>query len=299
MKIDRRKFLSGLIAGSAFASLPAADLLGKGSRGGAAQPPLYPADFSVFSKDDTLDVFLLVGQSNMKGRGEIDMKPPVDKKILFFHSKKEKHYIARDPLHAQGTPDKIDGKDNSGTGPGMSFAQTLRKKNPDMNVLLVPAAVGGAPIAPYGEKGKLYTRSLLLTRKAIKQSKVKTNLKAILWLQGESDSTDKLYKSYEGKLLDLVDRYRKDLKNPTLPFIACTVGSFITSKRFNRTKEINEVLLNLPKKRKYTACIDATDLKGHIGDRLHYNTKSQIEIGKRFAKEYLKIIKSISKETKN
>lgn len=295
MKIDRRKFLNGIIAGSVYASLPLIDLIAKGSRGGAAQPPLYPADFSVFSKDDTMDVFLLVGQSNMKGRGEIDMKPPIDKNILFFHSKKQKHYIARDPLHAQGTPDMIDGGDNSGTGPGMSFAQALRKKNPDLNILLVPAAVGGAPIAPYGEKGKLYTRSLLLTKNAIKQSKVKTNIKAILWLQGESDSTDKLYKSYEEKLLDLVDRYRKDLKNPTLPFIACTVGSFITSKRFNRTKEINQALLTLPKKRKYTACIDTVDLKGHIGDRLHYNTKSQIEIGKRFAKEYLKIIKSKNK----
>lgn len=299
MKIDRRKFLNGIIAGSVYASLPLIDLIAKGSRGGAAQPPLYPADFSVFSKDDTMDVFLLVGQSNMKGRGEIDMKPTIDKNILFFHSKKQKHYIARDPLHAQGTPDMIDGKDNSGTGPGMSFAQGLRKKNPDMNILLVPAAVGGAPIASYGIKGKFYTRSLLLTKNAIKQSKVKTNIKAILWLQGESDSTDKLYKSYEEKLLDLVDRYRKDLRNPTLPFIACTVGSFITSKRFNRTKEINQTLLTLPKKRKYTACIDARDIKGHIGDSLHYNTKSQVEIGKRFAKEYLKIIESKTKETKN
>ena len=275
------------------------DAFAKGSRGGAAQPPLNSADFSVFSKDDTLDVFLLVGQSNMKGRGEIDLKPPVDKKILFFHSKKEKHYIARDPLHAQGTPDKIDRGDNSGTGPGMSFAQALRKKNSDLNILLVPAAVGGAPIAPYGDKGKLYTRSLMLTKKAIKDSKLKVNIKAILWLQGESDSTDSRYKSYEEKLLDLVDRYRKDLKNPTLPFIACTVGSFITSKNFNRTKEINQVLLELPKKRKYTACIDARDIKGHIGDRLHYNTKSQVEIGKRFAKEYMKMTKLTTKEIRN
>jgi hypothetical protein len=82
-------------------------------------------DFSSFPTGDTLDLFLLVGQSNMKGRGAIDMKPVENRSILFFHPKKQQWYIARDPLHALGTPDMIDGSDNSGPGPGMSFARTL------------------------------------------------------------------------------------------------------------------------------------------------------------------------------
>ena len=54
-------------------------------------------------------------------------------------------------------------------------------------------------------------------------------------------------------------------------------------------KETNQVLLGLPDKRNHTACIDARDLKGHIGDKLHYDTESQIEIGKRVAAAYLKM----------
>ena len=61
--------------------------------------------------------------------------------------------------------------------------------------------------------------------------------------------------------------------------------------RFPLTREINEILLALPKKRHIPACVDARDLKGHIGDHVHYNAQSQIEIGKRYAKAYLEILK--------
>jgi hypothetical protein len=286
--MNRRDFIIRTAAGTACAGLPM-NLLAKGTRGGAAQPPLHPADFSAFAEQDMLDLFLLVGQSNMKGRGAIEMKPVENKNIVFFHSKQQQWYIARDPLHAQGTPDRIDGSDNSGTGPGMSFAQTLAQQDKQLKIGLIPGAVGGAPIGSYGKNKKLYQRSLELTQEAIKQSRIKTSVKAILWLQGESDSTKSLHDSYEGKLLDMIDRYRRDLKKPTLPFIACTLGSYINKGPFQHVKEVNKVLLALPEKRKHTACVDARDLQGHIGDRLHYDTASQLEIGKRFAAAYLKM----------
>jgi hypothetical protein len=286
--MNRRNFIIRTSAVTASAGLPM-HLLAKGTRGGAAQPPLHSADFSSFAEQDTLDLFLLVGQSNMKGRGAIEMNPVEDKNIVFFHSKQQQWYIARDPLHAQGIPDKIDGSDNSGTGPGMSFAQTLALQDKQLKIGLIPGAVGGAPIDSYGKGAKLYQRSLALTEEAIKQSKPKTRIKAILWLQGESDAVKSKHDSYEGKLLDMIDRYRSDLKNPTLPFIACTLGSYINKGPFQHVKEVNKVLLALPEKRKHTACIDARDLKGHIGDRLHYDTASQLEIGKRFAAAYLKM----------
>ena len=92
-------------------------LFAQGSQGGAKQPPLNEVDFSVFSKDESMDLFLLVGQSNMKGRGAIEMKPETNNRNVFFHSKQRSWYISRDPLHAQGVPDLLDGKDNAGTGP--------------------------------------------------------------------------------------------------------------------------------------------------------------------------------------
>ena len=96
-----------------------------GAMHGERQPPLEKADFGVFTADDAIGLFLLVGQSNMKGRGAIDMMPATDKKILFFHPKQQAWFVARDPLHATGTPDRLDPRDNAGTGPGLSFAKAL------------------------------------------------------------------------------------------------------------------------------------------------------------------------------
>ena len=285
--LNRRDFLATATAAGCTALPLLASAAGTGR--GPAQPPLHAADFSVFEPNDTLDLFLLAGQSNMKGRGAIDMKPKEDRRILFLHAKKLQWYIARDPLHATGTPDRIDGSDNAGTGPGMSFARTLARNDEALNIGLIPAAVGGAPIDAYGKDGKLYTRSLMMTRRAMQRSPLKTRLRALLWLQGESDATPQHHAGYETKLLDLVDRYRNDLAIPELPFLACTIGSFITSKRFNQWEAINKVLLRLPEQRQHTACIDARDLQGHIGDRLHYDTPSQIKIGKRFAAAFMRL----------
>lgn len=47
----------------------------------------------------------------------------------------------------------------------------------------------------------------------------------------------------------------------------------------------------MPEKREHTACIDARDITGHVGDALHYNADAQLEIGRRFAKTYLELIK--------
>jgi hypothetical protein len=265
------------------------NLFAEGSERGAAQPPLNTADFSVFSKDATMNLFLLAGQSNMKGRGAIDMNPNTHARNLFFHSKKKSWYISRDPLHALGTPDLLDGKDNAGTGPGMSFAMTLLGKDSDLAIGLVPAAVGGVSINHYDKR--FYDRSLMQLKDAEKKSSLKAEIKAILWLQGETDAKGDGYLSYEQKLLRLVDRYRADLNNPELPFIVCTIGSFLKHhERFTHFEEINEILLNLPTKRKYTACVDARELKMSIGDDVHYSTEAQIEIGKRFAAAYMKLI---------
>ena len=95
------------------------------------------------------------------------------------------------------------------------------------------------------------------------------------------------------QLVSLVQRLRSDLKEPALPFVACTIGSFIKPKgKYLHVAEINAALLALPKRVPHTACVDARDLKdGHIGDFMHYNTESQQIIGQRYAVEFLKLIK--------
>mgnify|MGYP006077410887 CR=1 FL=1 len=89
---------------------------------------------------------------------------------------------------------------------------------------------------------------------------------------------------YADALSDLVDHLREDLGDPKLPFIAATIGELVEKSNAGLKREINNILLDLPNQRPNTACVDARDVKGHIGDGVHYNTESMEEIGRRFAK---------------
>lgn len=233
------------------------------------------------------DLFLLLGQSNMAGLGELPKEQKTDPRILNMNMKNDQWVIARDPLHVRPTG-------NPGVGPGLSFARIVVEQSSETVIGLIPGAVRGSWIDLWkkGFKAGFYDETVRHARLALAaESSVQPHIRAVLWLQGESDSTEKRYGVYEQKLLKLIDNIRTDLNDPELPFIVCTIGSFIDpNPKFTHTKEINEILLRLPEKRPFTACVDARDLNGHVGDRLHYNTESQNIIGKRFAEKYTKIM---------
>jgi hypothetical protein len=261
-----------------------------------------------FPKDAaSFDVFLLIGQSNMKGRGALSEKSATDPRVWMFPFGGNQWVPARDPLHAAGQNDMIDRSDNAGVGPGMSFARALLAENPQAVIGLVPAAVGGARIDQWlpepttgpgnGTTKRFYDEALRRARLALAVPvEPKPILRGILWLQGESDSTADRHNLYQEKLLRLVDALREEFGDPQLPFIACTIGAFIprdltiASMTFAHTREINDILLELPALRDRTATVDARDLTGHIGDRLHYDTASQEIIGEQFAAKYLELV---------
>jgi hypothetical protein len=105
----------------------------------------------------------------------------------------------------------------------------------------------------------------------------------VLWLQGEANANTAGLTVHEAKLLQLVDDLRADLAQPDLPFIACTIGEMGDVSKLGDQGAMNQLLLSLPAKRAHTACVDARDLKTHIGDSVHFDTPAQNEIGRRFA----------------
>ena len=248
----------------------------------------FPSVAADFPEDTaSFDVFLRIGQSNMKGRGQLGEESATDPRVWMFPLNGDRWMPARDPLHAAGGKDLIDGSDNAGVGPGMSFARAVLGENPRAVIGLVPAAVGGSWIALWlpGHRKGLYEKVVRRVRLALDAPvEPKPRLRGVLWLQGESDSTAARHVVYQKNLLRLVDDLRTEFGDPQLPFIACTIGSFIEPHpRFDHTKQINEILLGLPGWRDATATVDARDLTGHIGDRLHYDTGAAEEIGRRYA----------------
>jgi len=279
------------------ASLYAALVVGAATALMAADVPAQPVDISKLPEGvKRLDLFLLMGQSNMKGRGVVPADQKLNPRIVSMQMKSDKWVVASDPLHIDGRVDPLDRASNAGVGPGLSFAQALASREPDVMIGLIPCAIGGSKVGQWqkGVNRSLYDEALRRAKLALEQGPPgKTRLCAALWLQGESDTKEALYANYQTQLLKVVDNLRSDLNLPELPFIACTIGSFIEGKGpYPHVKDINAVLLDLPKQRPQTACVDARDLTGNIGDNLHYNTGSQVVIGPRYAEKYLALINS-------
>lgn len=251
-------------------------------------PPLEPVDITKLPEGtERLDLFLLIGQSNMKGRGVMPDEPKRDPRLVMMHLRDDAWYLARHPVHLVGDPQTFAGADNAGVGPGLAFAESVAASDPKVRVGLVPCAVGGSAIGLWQKGAKLYERALERARTALQTTTpVKARIRAALWLQGEANANPAGLAVHEEKLLKLVDDLRADLALPELPFIACTIGEMGDPARLVDKAAMNQILLALPTKRPHTACVDARDLKTNIGDNVHFDTAAQNEIGKRFAEKY-------------
>ncbi len=257
-----------------------------------AHPPLQSVDITKLPEGtEHLDLYLLMGQSNMKGRGIMPEVPKVDPRIVMMHLKDDSWYLARHPLHLVGDAKTFAGHDNAGVGPGLAFAESLISQNPKMAIGLVPCAVGGSPINLWKKGAKIYNEALRRAVVALKTTApVNARIRGVLWLQGEANANAAGLAVHQAKLVELIDDLRADLAQPDLPFIACTIGEMGDASTLADKIAMNHLLLTLPAKRAHTACVDARELKTHIGDRVHFDTPAQSEIGKRFAVKLNKLL---------
>lgn len=257
------------------------------------KPPLVRADITKLPEGtERLDLYLLIGQSNMKGRGSMPAEPKQDPRIVMMHMKDDQWYLARHPLHLVGDAETFIGYDNAGVGPGLAFAEHLLTANPKTAIGLIPCAVGGSPMSQWQKGAKLYVEAMRRAQLALKTTApVKARICGAIWLQGESDANPTDLPLYAGRLRVMVESLRVDLQEANLPFIACTIGEMKDEPQLSKLRAVNEILLTFPKSVANTACIDARDIKTHIGDKVHFDTAAQNEIGKRFAVKMLEMTK--------
>lgn len=224
-------------------------------------------------------LFLLAGQSNMAGRGDVAEQSDVPNPRILALNRNDEWVIAKDPLH-------WDKPSVAGVGPGISFANEMLKDLPDDVVIgLIPAACGGSPIRVW-QKGEYWSQTDSYPYDdAVKRITVALRsgiLKGILWHQGSSDS--KIVAQYPFLLQQLADALRTEFNSPNIPFISGEIGRF----RANR-EGINYAFHNA----KYIIPVyDAVSSEGltHIGDSAHFNTMSQHILGKRYAEKMKQLL---------
>lgn len=212
-------------------------------------------------------LYLLIGQSNMAGRGAMlpDAKAPPRVMKL---DKNNEWVPATDPLH-------FDKPQIAGVGPGSSFGPAMADADESITVGLIPCAVGGTPLKRWEAKGDLYQAALARTQEALKSG----TLKGVVWHQGESDSGKAdTANSYGERLAGMIVQLRKDLSRPDLPFVVGQLPLFTPEHEASLRKTINAALVDLPNRVPHTACIEATDLK-HKGDSVHFDADSVMHDG--------------------
>ena len=146
------------------------------------------------------DLYLLMGQSNMAGRGKIEAVDKTPHPRVLTLMTNNTWEVAVEPI----THDK---PTILGVGPGLAFGKTMANQNPGVTIGLVSCAFGGTPLSRWQKGGDLYSNAVVRAKLAMKTG----TLKGILWHQGESDSQPGLAETYGDCLAQMIQDIRAQL----------------------------------------------------------------------------------------
>lgn len=225
---------------------------------------------------EEMDIYLLIGQSNMAGRGPItdDVRAPLERVFLFTGKPDNEWVPARNPLNIHSTIHRGAGMQK--VGPGYGFARRMAEAQPAARIGLVVNARGGTAIAEWMPGTPFFADAVARTRQAAAHGRVR----GILWHQGEGDIGRA--GTYLDSLATLIAALRQELNAPELPFVAGQLSEDVPVR-----KPFNTMLLALPEKVPFTAVVRSDGTRAF--DRTHFDTPSQLLLGERYAEEMLKL----------
>ena len=221
--------------------------------------------------------FLLIGQSNMGGRGYINEVAPIhNEHLLVLRNGRWRQ------MYQPVNPDRV----TSGVNLSESFALRYHKDK-GVDVGLIPCADGGTNIDQWCVGGLLYDHAVYMARLAMRTS----TIAGVLWHQGESDSQPERYEVYEEKLKVIMDSLKKDLDLYDVPFLVGGLGDFLKDFKAPFSEYytyVNDALLSYAKNNPMTGFVSAEGL-GANPDNLHFSAEALREFGLRYYDEFLKL----------
>jgi len=233
------------------------------------------------------DLYLLVGQSNMAGRGKVTDANRLSSERVWKFTADERWAEGVEPIHYD--------RKSVGAGPGLAFARAMVDAEPSrgaaetggIEIGLIPCAEGGSALSRWEPGKDLYDRAVKRAKAALATGGV---LKGILWHQGEADSWKKeKAESYAMRLTNMVTQLRGELGAPYVPFIAGEVGLHYAESIRKRGGTPFVATVNAQIK----AAVSSLPAAGWVSaeglvpgaDGIHFTTESAYELGRRFAAE--------------
>jgi len=218
---------------------------------------------------------LIIGQSNMGGRGFKDEVPPIinDKLYVLRNGRWRAMYV---PVN----PDRV----TSGINLVESFADLYAKEH-NVDVGIIPCADGGTSLDQWQVGGLLFDNACYMAELASRTS----TIAAVLWHQGESDCSEDRYPMYKEKLTVIFDELRRRLGLNDVPFLVGGLGSFLSDYfKNNNYLYVNNALKQYADENKMAGYVSAEGL-GANPDNLHFSAVALREFGMRYYNEFAKI----------
>lgn len=224
--------------------------------------------------------FLLIGQSNMAGRGFLNEAHEIDTSRIYTLKNGRWQKMFR-PIN----PDRS----FSGVNLAESFAETYSKKH-NVDVGLICCADGGTALEQWMPGELLFDNAVFNAKLAKRTSKIV----GVLWHQGEADCQKELYSTYQLRFETMMSKLREKLDLQDVPFLLGGLGDFLGNCDLDHELKnyfhVNDSLKNIAASNKMTGFVTAKGLTSNP-DNLHFNAKSLYEFGIRYFEEYEKLQK--------
>ena len=214
--------------------------------------------------------FLLIGQSNMAGRGFPNEVDPIPTKDI---------YVLRNgrwwPMYVPVNPDRV----KSGINLAESFAYRYLQDHSGVQVGLIPCADGGTSLNQWAPDGVLFDHAVMMSTLAQRTSQIR----GILWHQGESDCADELYPLYEEKCTRIMNELRRRLGLENTPLLLGALGDYLLQYKKDMTNyvHVNAALEEMARKLPNTGFVSAVGL-GANPDNLHFSAAALRAFGERY-----------------
>ena len=227
-----------------------------------------------------MDSILIIGQSNMAGRGFPTEVEPIKNKSLF---------VLRNgrwwPMYTPVNPDRV----TAGVCLAESFADSYAKEH-ETELGIIPCADGGTTLEQWAPGGVLFDHACYMTELAARSSRVV----AILWHQGESDCSPDRCPYYEEGLTRMINALREKTGLSDVPFLVGGLGDYLVNYHkelgyFGENyKKINAALQSVAEKQHLVGFVSAEGLLPNA-DNLHFSAPSLRAFGLRYYEAFSRL----------
>jgi hypothetical protein len=246
--------------------------------------------------EEKMKVFLFAGQSNMVGHGNTRELPEDQsgeiENVFQFSGQKWQPYAPKGNF-----------------GPEHSFVREISAAWPGRKIGFIKVAAGGTSLLDWdpdwtqekaditgGKKVSYYEKLTTMIKQAREQKDFE--IVGMIWMQGGRDTMfEKAAKAYEENFKNFIARIRADTGVAALPFIFGRTsypgpdGGLGGHPHLALVQAAQEAVADEDKN---TVMIRTKGLPTK-GDNIHFNTEGQLELGRRLAKAYLKMLEAPEK----